>query len=170
MAATSSKKSGRGKGWCAESVNFMLDQVEVIRPLGRNEWLKVERAFNSSSFAERDADALKRKFVALKDHSKPTGDPDCPPDVARAKRICHAIDMQASVLPLSDDREADGYESNDDNSTRGEEETHAREYPRDDKPNPTAMPTISALRITLENVAGDTPKSSWRVLCSTAAV
>ncbi|KAG9398107.1 hypothetical protein AC1031_014906 [Aphanomyces cochlioides] len=154
MAAASSKKSGRGKGWCAESVNYMLDQVEDIRPLGRNGWLKVERAFNSSNFAERDADTLKRKFVALKNHSKPTGDPDCPPDVARAKRICRAIDMQASVLPLSDDRDADGYESNDDNSTRGganiEEETHAREYPRDDKPNRTGMPTNELIELSKE--------------------
>ncbi|KAH9088503.1 hypothetical protein LEN26_019449 [Aphanomyces euteiches] len=101
--ATAARKNGRGKGWCADSVAFMLDQVEALKPLGRNGWLKVERAFKASEYPPRDADALKRKFVSLKNHPKPTGDPDCPPDVIRAKRICREIDNHVSVLPLCDD-------------------------------------------------------------------
>ncbi|ETV78962.1 hypothetical protein H257_07748 [Aphanomyces astaci] len=47
-------------------------------------------------------DALKRKFSLLRNHPKPTGDPSCPVDVARAKRIGCQIDVEASVLTTED--------------------------------------------------------------------
>ncbi|KAF0695664.1 Aste57867_13534 [Aphanomyces stellatus] len=63
----------------------------------------------------RDSEALKRKFLLLKNHAKPTADPDCPQDVQRAKRIQRDIDMSVSVLSL-DEIDEDDY-TNDDAST-----------------------------------------------------
>jgi len=55
----------------------------------------------------RDVDSIKRKLTSLKAVRKPTGAPDCPPDVRRAKRLQAAIESAAAVLPmctgLSDD-------------------------------------------------------------------
>ncbi|ETV80462.1 hypothetical protein H257_06733 [Aphanomyces astaci] len=53
----------------------------------------------------RDADVLKRMFLLLENHAKPTGDPDCPEEVQTAKRIQRDIDLSASVLSLDDDFE-----------------------------------------------------------------
>ncbi|RHY97989.1 hypothetical protein DYB37_013743 [Aphanomyces astaci] len=54
-----------------------------------------------------DADVLKRKVLLLKNHTKPTGDPDCPEEVQTAKRIQRDIDLSVSVLSLDDDFEED---------------------------------------------------------------
>ncbi|KAG9412143.1 hypothetical protein AC1031_017772 [Aphanomyces cochlioides] len=101
-------RGGRGKGWCQDSVALLLDHVEAIKPLGENCWSKVEEAFNLSfPHTHRDSDALKRKYASLKNNTKPTGDPDCLPEVIQAKRICRAIDNCASVLPLCDEDDDD---------------------------------------------------------------
>ncbi|KAF0684970.1 Aste57867_23093 [Aphanomyces stellatus] len=103
--STMAKKSGRGKGWCPPAVDILLDIVGEVLPLGKNGWEKVESRFNRLGTPQllpmRDSEALKRKFLLLKNHAKPTGDPDCPQDVQRAKRIQRDIDMSVSVLSLS---------------------------------------------------------------------
>ncbi|RQM30694.1 hypothetical protein B5M09_013197 [Aphanomyces astaci] len=77
--------------WCPASVDLLLDITVDVLPLGKNGWEKMERRFNRLAEPKllpiRDADALKRKFLLLKNHAKPTGDPDCPEEVQRAKRI-----------------------------------------------------------------------------------
>ncbi|KAG9400744.1 hypothetical protein AC1031_010183 [Aphanomyces cochlioides] len=125
---------GRGKGWCSASVEFLLDQVERYLPIGRNGWEKDEHAFNLSDFVQRDLDALKRKFVVLKNNPKPTGDPDCPPEVVRAKRINREIDSRASVLTFEDDQESHHSEDEFD-----DEETVDTVAPSIEKPNRTGM-------------------------------
>ncbi|KAG9408592.1 hypothetical protein AC1031_020448 [Aphanomyces cochlioides] len=145
MANKSSR--GRGKGWCPASVDVLLDQVEKFLPIGRNGWEKVEHAFNISDFVQRDVDALKRKFVVLKNNPKPTGDPDCPPDVARAKRINREIDNKASVLSFEDDQESRQSEDEYD-----EEEPLDIVAPPQEKPNRTGMGSseLSELRLALK--------------------
>ncbi|KAG9404988.1 hypothetical protein AC1031_004091 [Aphanomyces cochlioides] len=132
----------------------MLDQVEDIKPLGKNGWLRVERAFNASHFVPRDADALKRKFVTLKNHPKPTGDPDCPPEVARAKRICHQLDNHAAVLPLSDDPDVDvGNHSIDDNSIAEEDDDERTSLPshqREEQLNRTGVARNELIELSKE--------------------
>ncbi|KAG9404541.1 hypothetical protein AC1031_004746 [Aphanomyces cochlioides] len=131
---TSKTSRGRGKGWCPASVEFLLDQVEKYLPIGRNGWEKVEHAFNLSDFVHRDLDALKRKFVVLKNNPKPTGDPECPPEVVRAKRLNREIDSRASVLSFEDDRES--HQSEDDYNGDDSIDTVA---PPPEKPNRTGL-------------------------------
>ncbi|KAH9109929.1 hypothetical protein AeMF1_015116 [Aphanomyces euteiches] len=64
-------------------------------------WDHVCYAFNQSAPAEwphRDSDSLRRKFLGLKNKSKPSGDPHCPPDVNRAKRVYEEIKSHTTLL------------------------------------------------------------------------
>ncbi|RHZ14019.1 hypothetical protein DYB26_014330, partial [Aphanomyces astaci] len=56
----------------------------LFLPAGRNGWAKVADAYNTDgkAFPKRDIDSLRRKFATLKNHAKPTGHPECPPDGA----------------------------------------------------------------------------------------
>ncbi|KAF0719664.1 Aste57867_878 [Aphanomyces stellatus] len=105
------KKSGRGKSWCPTAVDLLLDIAGEVLPLGKNGWEKVDGRFNRLGAPQllpvRDGEALKRKFLLLKNHAKPTGDPDCPEEVQRAKRIQRDIDMSVSVLSLKEIDEDD---------------------------------------------------------------
>ncbi|KAF0701684.1 Aste57867_7905 [Aphanomyces stellatus] len=103
------KKTGRGKSWCPVSVDLLLEITQDILPLGKNGWETVEGRFNrlaeSKQLPVRDGDALKRKFLLLKKHPKPTGNPDLPDEVLRAKRVQKEIDQSVSVLSLGDEED-----------------------------------------------------------------
>ncbi|ETV74553.1 hypothetical protein H257_10702 [Aphanomyces astaci] len=95
----------RGKGWCPASTELMLDKIELFLPAGRNGWAKVADAYNpdGKAFPKRDIDSLRRKFATLKNHAKPTGHPECPPDVRRAKHISRDIDNNVGVCSMKDE-------------------------------------------------------------------
>ena len=50
----------------------------------------------------RDNESLKAKFKTLRLHKKPTGDPDCPPDVRRAKRLYRLIEQNADTVGVDE--------------------------------------------------------------------
>ncbi|RHY92344.1 hypothetical protein DYB37_011625 [Aphanomyces astaci] len=89
------------------SIDLLLDTTLDVLPLGKNGWEKVEIHFNRLAQTKllpvRDVDAFKRKFILLKNHVKPTGDPECPVEVKRAKRIQREIDQSVSVMSLDGD-------------------------------------------------------------------
>lgn len=79
----------------------MLNVVETYLPLGANEWENVQLHYTRlmpSSFAVRQTDSIKRKYMELKNRKKPTGDPDCPVEVVRAKRIFRKIESRGGVI------------------------------------------------------------------------
>ena len=82
----------------------MLDLVKEILPYGQNEWQRVADLYNSHDAVTylRDADAVRRKFMKLKNTRKPTGHPTCSPHVRRAKHMWTDIEGRASVLGLYD--------------------------------------------------------------------
>jgi hypothetical protein len=84
----------------------MLDAVALVLPQGGHGWAKVASHFNQeeTTTCVRDSDSIKRKFISLKNHKKPTGDPECPPEVVRAKRLQREIDNKASVVTLDDEQ------------------------------------------------------------------
>ena len=104
MASSSAKRKGRGPSWTEDDLQLMLDIVRDILPQGGNGWAKVAAVFNKNEAASvaRDAEGIKRKFISLKNHKKPTVDPDFPAEVVRAKRIQREIDNDAAVLTLDD--------------------------------------------------------------------
>ncbi|RHZ01936.1 hypothetical protein DYB37_012974 [Aphanomyces astaci] len=96
-------KAGRGKLWCPSSVNLLLGITVAVLPLGKNQWEKVAQRFGTEATAQslphRDGEALKRKFLLLKNVQKPTGHPDCPPDVLNAKCLQREIESSSATLP-----------------------------------------------------------------------
>lgn len=113
MAEQSKRKRKSAPNWHDFDVGVLLDAVQEVLPLGGNGWEKVQQIFsrNQAITTARDADACKRKFIALKNHRKPTGDPDCPPNVVRAKRLQREIDSHASVQKIGSDGEVAEAES-----------------------------------------------------------
>ncbi|ETL37594.1 hypothetical protein L916_10745 [Phytophthora nicotianae] len=74
----------RGKGWTTPETLYMLGLVEKILPFGSNQWNAVELQYNTKlpdGFPVHDAESIKRKFYALKNTRKPSGDSACPADV-----------------------------------------------------------------------------------------
>ena len=76
----------------------MLDAIEAIIPIGSGEWERVE-VTHSVDFEEkrRTADSLKRKFRQLYLTKVPTGDPNMPETVRRAKEVNMKIREKALV-------------------------------------------------------------------------
>jgi hypothetical protein len=90
----------------------MFDVVEEILPFGANQWEAAAVHFNVQlpiHFTPRTAESMKTKYNKFKAVQKPTGDPDCPPNVRRAKRIQYAIERAMGVANFqqSSDSEPD---------------------------------------------------------------
>ena len=94
----------KGKHWKSDEIDLLLSLVEERLPLGGNEWdtlslqYNVRRAMDLQWAPERDPDSCRTKFKTLKNVKKPTGDPTCPPNVRKAKRIRRATDNE---LPMA---------------------------------------------------------------------
>ncbi|KAF0706108.1 hypothetical protein AaE_014265 [Aphanomyces astaci] len=107
---------GRGKGWSSQETLSLLDCIERLLPLGGNHWELVQTDYNTRASQEndwipRDVDSIRRKFKALRNSRKPTGEPDCPIDVVRAKHINRMIESRMAVLDMESDH--DGENSSD---------------------------------------------------------
>jgi len=107
----------RGRGYTIAEIDCLLEIIEDILPIGRNDWDRVTQCHSSYYPGHsRTCEMLKRKFVSLYNHKKPTGDPSCPPHVQNAKRIWDLIKIE---MDLSDgegrgDTEADDNTGEDD--------------------------------------------------------
>ncbi len=112
-----SKKAGRGKKWTTDEVSRLLDFVEKFLPAGQNQWATLCAAYNKDRphwCSDRDVDALSWKFKSLRKVGKPTGNPTCPPDVVRAKRLFRAIENNMGTV--DDDSDEGGGSSSEDSS------------------------------------------------------
>eukprot|EP01032_Pedospumella_encystans_P027774 gene27774-31374_t len=120
------KGATRSKRWTPNETEILLDVIEEWLPAGPQMWdnacinynreLK-ERADEIGTFPQRDLDSMKTRWKILKNAKKPTGDPTCPPDVKRAKRLWKSIEAEWEVVGVSDE-EGDV----EDDEEEGEEE------------------------------------------------
>ena len=114
------KTTGRKSiNYRAHGVRFMLDLIEKVLPMGADEWERISVEYNqwaeTSNSCERLNDALKKKFDRLNSSKKPTGDPTCPPDVKRAKRIQRRI-MEKAEVEVSHESDPEDQGSESDNN------------------------------------------------------
>ena len=115
----------RGQGFSSEEVEFLLNQVEEILPIGQLAWERV-LSIHEQQFANmnRNVQSLQCKFSALYNHKIPTGDPKCPPAVRRAKRIWQSIvekmDVSNGEEVGNDDDEEEDDEDYEDVGMSGE--------------------------------------------------
>ncbi|KAK9322080.1 hypothetical protein V1517DRAFT_308364 [Lipomyces orientalis] len=102
-------KRGRdgSQNFSLQDRNAMLDAIEKIRPVGPAKWEQVVELYEEycvqSNRNSRDATAIRRKFSQMVNLPKPTGDPDCPPDVRRAKQLNRTINESLEMAGLGDD-------------------------------------------------------------------
>jgi hypothetical protein len=105
---------------------MIFDQPFVLNVhAGSYMWERVEHAYNSKeerlkrhmgSMPVRDVDSIRSKWKSLKNSKKPTGDPDCPKEVRRAKRIAWDIETGTGVFNLDDDDSCSEDDEEDDDS------------------------------------------------------
>jgi len=98
--------SKRGRNYSDAEIEKLLDLAEEMLPCGGDEWNQVALEFNrtfKATGSNREGEDLRLKFKKLKNHKKPTGDPDCPPHVKRSKQIQRQIERRMDVVHLDDD-------------------------------------------------------------------
>jgi hypothetical protein len=106
------KVSGSANYKMAE-VDRLLDLVEEYLPLGKDEGERGAAFYNSTrsrGWPERDFESLRRKFKVLYSTRKPTGTPEMPPHIKRAKELKEAIDEKANVVVMDDGADEDDRE------------------------------------------------------------
>ena len=99
---------GRTSAYSEMEVEKLNDLVEYHLPQGADEWEKVGSEFRSAFNREtnpRSNESLKLKYKTLRLHKKPTGDPDCPHAVKRAKRIYREIEAKGFQMIEGDELE-----------------------------------------------------------------
>lgn len=94
----------RGKNYSDANLTYLLDRVEDILPKGIDEWNGIAFSYNAhfGNGENRNGESLRNKFKELRNSSKPTGDPDCPEPVRRAKRIQRQIELSMDVVDFGD--------------------------------------------------------------------
>jgi hypothetical protein len=120
----------RGAGFGRDEVSCFLDAIEKHLPISPNEWDMVEihhaKYYPDSA---RTKDSLKRKFLTLHRTKIPTGDPNCPIEVRRAKRIYEEMKKKTELSDAETDDEDDAEE---DDEGEDEVEVEANKKPNDD--------------------------------------
>lgn len=93
-----SQKASRGRGFSITETENLLELIEEVLPIGMNEWDAV-LARHVSRYPENDRtrDSIKRKFASLYNSKKPTGDPNCPPTVRKAKQLYNLIKERMDI-------------------------------------------------------------------------
>eukprot|EP00797_Seminavis_robusta_P027090 Sro502_g155520.2 (441) ;mRNA; r:14111-15433 len=83
-------------------VSVLLDIMERILPIGKEEFTKVTNEYNNLfPDRKRGYQNLKSQFNKHVSKKPPTGDPDCPPLTKRAKRIQAGIKEKAGMLTMA---------------------------------------------------------------------
>jgi hypothetical protein len=71
----------------------MLTAIEQFLPMGPDEWERVAEWHNSEFPSKNhEAQSLRRTFQSLYNIRIPTGNPECPAYVCRAKRLRYSIE------------------------------------------------------------------------------
>ncbi len=94
---------GRGKAFSAADLEILFQLLEERLPMGPDQWDLLAVEYNQKVHVPRDAESLRFKFKTLKNAKKPTGDPTCPEEVKRAKRIYREIERKMETVPMDDD-------------------------------------------------------------------
>ena len=114
----------KGTNYSLDEIDSLLDLIEDELPISATLWENIQKSHLSRyPDQRRGVDSIKRKFKELYSKRVKTGDPNCPQEVRRAKRLRHQIveSMNASDLnTVVAGSEEQGSESGDDASSLGE--------------------------------------------------
>jgi hypothetical protein len=96
----------RGTNFSTTELETFLEFNEEHLPIGQMEWETVEQR-HSLLYPEqqRTIESLKRKFRKLYNTKAPTGNPNIPPHIRKAKELKQKINDRAEVSDGEDDEE-----------------------------------------------------------------
>eukprot|EP00742_Colponemidia_sp_Colp-10_P002849 GILJ01003043.1.p2 GENE.GILJ01003043.1~~GILJ01003043.1.p2 ORF type:complete len:369 (-),score=42.61 GILJ01003043.1:1531-2637(-) len=135
------------KTWTNSMVEALLDAIDMKKPIGPEQWQDVHRLYsNTSSDTTRTVESLRRKWNQLCGTKKKTGDPDCPPLVARAKRLFWKINGVVSAEVMGGDDE----NSND----ASQESEHDVELPLAEKNGRSLLQKVAAIHVLAQHSNG----------------
>ena len=117
------KTGGAGFRFSKYETNLLLDFIEELKPMGRVEWETLLDKFNRRVPAERERDvkSIQAKFSKLHSKQMPTGDPNMPADVRRAKKLHHLIMEASDMVDVEEMSDDDGVEVEDEEEEVEEE-------------------------------------------------
>lgn len=106
----------RGAGFSPAEVKGLLDLIEQIKPIARDEWETIARLHNAKfAGVHRTRESLRRKFGKLYRTNMGTGNPHIPAAVERAIRIARSITDRTDMAQDDDiDGDAAGLFDEDD--------------------------------------------------------
>jgi hypothetical protein len=108
----------RDTGFSAAETNNLLELLETILPIGGEEWDRVEREHEKLwPTQKRTKESSKCKFQSLYRTKMATGDPNCPPQVRRAKHIQNRLKEKTDMSDGDDDEDS----NNNDGENSGSE-------------------------------------------------
>ena len=111
----------KGTNYSLEEIDSLLDLIEDELPISATSWENIQKSHLAHyPDQHRGVESIKRKFKELYSKRVKTGDPNCPQEVRRAKRLRHQIveSMNASDLnTVVAGSEEQGSESGDDFSS-----------------------------------------------------
>ncbi len=91
----------KGTNYSFDKIDSLLDLIEDELPISATLWENIQKSHLSRyPDQRRGVDSIKRKFKELYSKRVKTGDPNCPQEVRRAKRLRHqnVESMNASDL------------------------------------------------------------------------
>ncbi len=162
-------KRQKGIWWSEEEVTMMLDIVARIKPTGGYMWNRVTEMYNSkdernfrnmADLPYRDLESIRTKWKALKNMKKPTGDPDCPLNVVRAKRIARDIENGAGVFNLDDYDSNSDRDEDDENRHISSESESSTESPINLRTSLVVSETVFAVDSSSQSDTGERPLGS----------
>lgn len=116
QAPPQKKKKTSDMRFTEQEDTIFLDLMELILPLGHEMWMDVTNKFNAqvgNPDRYREKAALQDKFNRLLKNKKPTGDPNCPWQVKRAKRIEYQRQNRSNFRAMGTDVEEAGEQGDD---------------------------------------------------------
>ncbi|KAJ3272366.1 hypothetical protein HDU76_010931 [Blyttiomyces sp. JEL0837] len=95
-SASTSEPRSRGQNFNGEEIERLLNIIDDVKPVGQAMWEEVARRYNEATPRERPTrnhESLKARFKRMVHHPKPTGDPDCPEEIRRTKRLHRMVSL-----------------------------------------------------------------------------
>ena len=109
---TGSRSVPRGPGFSEAENESLLSAIESVVPVGRDEWEQVLKIHNQRwSCTSRTVDAIRRKFARMHQTKAPTGNPNIPASIARAKHLRELIVEASETIGETIDDEELGFDS-----------------------------------------------------------
>jgi len=138
----------RNPNYTVPECTELLDVIESILPIGAENWELVASRYNPWAHANgralRNSKDLKGKFTKLAKSNKPTGDPNCPPEVVRAKNINRLIDEKVCLEEQGGDDMSDhfGNHGPGDGDGPGDDEGPGDGVAPGDVQHPSSLPPL----------------------------